>query len=214
MPIPRLTYCPSESSAAARAAISSWLQPVLTAVSLISVAFRSRSRGGLLDLLAGGLLRRQLDDPVHEDTRHVYVVGVDLAGFDDLLRLDDRESSTHRDGGVEVLRGLVEAQVAVPVGDGAADQRDVCLDGLLEHHLPAVEAAGFLWRGRDRDGAVRVVAPGQAALGDRGAHAGGCEERSDAGAAGTHPLRERALGSQLDLELTGEVLPRERKRVL
>src|SRR3546814_7938389 len=78
MPIPRLTYCPSESSAAARAAISSWLQPVLTAVSLISVAFRSRSRGGLLDLLAGGLLRRQLDDPVHEDTRHVYVVGVDL----------------------------------------------------------------------------------------------------------------------------------------
>ena len=56
---------------------------------------------------------------------------------------------------------------------------------------------------------VGVVPPRQAALGDLGADAGRGEERRDARAAGPHPLGQRALRGQLDLELAGEVLPRE-----
>ena len=43
--------------------------------------------------------------------------------------------------------------------------------------------------------------PGQPALGDLGADAGRGEERRDARAAGPHPLGQRALRGQLDLEL-------------
>ena len=54
-----------------------------------------------------------------------------------------------------------------------------------------------------------VVPPRQTALGDLGAAAGRGEERRDPGAARAHPLGQRALRGQLDLELAGEVLPGE-----
>ena len=83
----------------------------------------------------------------------------------------------------------------------------------LEHELLVAlggrEDPDLLGGRGDRDVAVGVVLPGQAALGDLGADAGGGEEGRDARAAGPHPLGQRALRGQLDLELAGEVLPRE-----
>ena len=73
----------------------------------------------------------------------------------------------------------------------------------------ATEGADFLRRRGQRDGAVGVVAPGQATLGDQGADAGGGEEGADAAAAGAQPLRQRALRGELHRQLTGEVLPGE-----
>ena len=54
-----------------------------------------------------------------------------------------------------------------------------------------------------------VVPPRQAALGDLGADPGRGEERRDPGAARAHPLGQRALRRQLDLELAGQVLAGE-----
>ena len=44
------------------------------------------------------------------------------------------------------------------------------------------------------------------AVGHRCASAGRCVERRDAGAGSPHPLGKRALGYQLDLKFSGEVL--------
>ena len=95
----------------------------------------------------------------------------------------------------------------------APDQAEVGADRLLEHVRPRLavdlEVLGLLGRGGERDVAVRVVAPRQAALGDLGADAGDREERRDADAAGAQPLGERALRGQLDLELAVQVLALE-----
>ena len=71
------------------------------------------------------------------------------------------------------------------------------------------EVPGLLRRRGHDHVAVGVVPPRQPALGDLGAAAGRGEERRDPRAARAHPLGQRALRGQLDLELAGEVLPRE-----
>src|SRR6201993_1221903 len=87
-PIPRLTYCPSCSSAATRAANSSRLQLILrrSSSSLRSASSSARSwpHGLLLDLLhrVG-----DMNHPVHVDPRGVHVGGVDFTWFDQVLNL-------------------------------------------------------------------------------------------------------------------------------
>src|SRR5688572_2339308 len=119
MPMPRLTYWPSVSSAATRAA--SWSR-----VSGISGAFLSglvAGRGGdggagagaggeLLDLLVVG---GGAHHPVDEDAGQVHLLGGDLPGLDQGLDLGDGDPGGHAGQRVEVGRGLVEDQVAVPV---------------------------------------------------------------------------------------------------
>ena len=41
--------------------------------------------GATLDALVGGLLGRERDDALDEDTGHVHILRVDLAGLDELL---------------------------------------------------------------------------------------------------------------------------------
>src|SRR5690606_20423443 len=91
---------------------------------------------------------------------------VQLAGFDDLFHFHHGDASGHGGQRVEVLRGVAVDHVAVVVGLPALDDGEVALDGAFEDVVTAVELAHFL------------------ALGDRGAVAGGGEERGNAGAAG------------------------------
>jgi hypothetical protein len=54
-----------------------------------------------------------------------------------------------------------------------------------------------------------VVAPGQAAVGERGSDAGEGVEGGNAAASGAEFLREGALRDEFDLQLAGEVLAGE-----
>src|SRR5262249_1741997 len=119
--MPRLTYWPSCSSAAHRAA--SWNR-----VSAMS-GLLPRAHGALLHLLALGA---DLDDPLHEHARGVYVLGVDLARLDELFDLGDRDPAGHRAQRVEVARGLVVDEVAVPITHRGPHQREVAHDAELE----------------------------------------------------------------------------------
>src|SRR5688572_26815952 len=114
-PMPRLTYSPSRSSSAARAAIWSRVQAM-------SARLLADAGGALLDVLAGGLVRGEGDDALHENAGQVHVVGVDLADLDHAFRLDDGEPAGHRGGRVEVAGGGVEDAVARPVRDGGAHE--------------------------------------------------------------------------------------------
>src|SRR5690606_21331209 len=105
--MPRLTYEPSLSSLAARAAICSRVQAMSGSL--------ARADGPLLDPLLCRLLGCQCDDPVDEDTGEVHLVGVQLAGLDELLDLRDGDPAAHRGERVEVARGLAEDEIAVPV---------------------------------------------------------------------------------------------------
>src|SRR5690349_10863949 len=100
--MPRLTYDPSLSSLAARAAISSRLhamsasQSVRRGVVGRSSVRRPGARGDLLDLLVRGLLRRELHDPLDVDARRVDLGRVELAGLHEVLDLRDGDPAAHR----------------------------------------------------------------------------------------------------------------------
>src|SRR6266496_861881 len=225
-PMPRLTYCPSHSSWATRAA--SWLRvrvmpappgsPALVPraaqpSSLPARAAGSRARSWLapdraaLDPLAA--LADRADHPLHEDARGVHVLRRDLAGLDQPLHLGDGDPTGRRAQRVEVARARVVPEVAVPVPDRRADQAEVADDAGLQDVLPAVEHPGLLFRRADRDAAGPVVPPRQPAVGHLGAHAGRRVERRNASAAGPQPLGQCPLWTQLDLELAGQELPLE-----
>src|SRR5439155_11557862 len=81
-----------------------------------------------------------------------------------------------------------EHQVAPAVALPCLHDREVTADRVLEYAAPAVDLAGLL------------------AVGDLRAVAGRRVERLDPGAAGAQPLGERALRTQLDLELARQEL--------
>src|SRR4029079_4164507 len=104
-PMPRFTYEPSVSSAAARAAIS-------LRVSAMSFAFRGRYGPAFDALLDVGA---DLDDAVDVDARQMDAVRIEFARLDELVDLRDADAAGHRGERVEVARRLVEDQVPVPV---------------------------------------------------------------------------------------------------
>src|SRR5215217_97545 len=128
--MPRLTYWPSSSSCAARAA--SWVR-----VRAMSVP--PRAGRPAFDALA--FQANRPDHALDEDARRVDLLGQDLAGLDQLLHLGDRDAPGHRAERVEVARGLAEEEVAVPVADRGAHQREVGDDPLLQHVVALAERA-------------------------------------------------------------------------
>jgi hypothetical protein len=148
-------------------------------------------------------------DPLHVDAGRVHAVRVDLARLDEVLDLRDRYSTGYRAVGVEVPCAAPVHEVAVPVALPGVHEREVGDDRLLQHVGAAAELAGVLPRRHQGDGAVGVVPPREATIGDQRADPGRGEERRDPGAAGTQPLGQRALRGQLQLELAGQVLAGE-----
>ena len=104
--------------------------------------------GALLDALVGGLLPGEGEHPVDEDAGRVDLVGVELAGLDELLDLGDRDAPGHGGERVEVAAGLVEDQVAVPVALPGPHEGEVADDGLLEHVVDGHRSGAPPWRAR------------------------------------------------------------------
>src|SRR6201997_2834299 len=198
-PMPRLTYWPSCSSAATRAASSSRLQVIVAAPS-------SSPDGLFFDLLhrVG-----YVDHPVHVDPRGVHVGRVDFARFSQVLNLSDGDPARHGTVRIEVGGRRVVDEVAVPVAFERVHQREVSSDSSLQYVSDTVEFAGFLWRRGHRHATVRVVAPRQTPIGNLCPYPRGGVEGGDPGSAGTQPLGQRALRSQFQLKLAGHVLPGE-----
>src|ERR1700761_8077173 len=148
-PIPRLTYCPSWSSAATRAANSSRLQLIVAAPS-------SWPHGLLLDLLhrVG-----DMDHPVHVDPRGVHVGRVDFTWIDQLFNLSDSDPARHGAVWIEVGGGRVIDEVAVPVTFESVHQCEVSADGSFQYVSDTVEFASFLRRRGNGHSTVCVVAP-------------------------------------------------------
>src|SRR3954453_22091038 len=206
--MPRFTYEPSSSSAAARAAICSRVSGIsglqLLALRLVGLA---RLDGALLDPLLDVLANG--NDTLDVDTGQVDLVRVQLTRLDQLLHLRDRDPAGHRGERVEVPRAAVEDQVAVDVALERVHQAEVGDDRLLQHVRRAVDLPRLLRLRGLRDRAVGVVLLRQPALGDLGADPGRRVERGDPAAAGPQLLGQRALRRQLDLQLTGQELPGE-----
>src|SRR5262249_1011800 len=137
------------------------------------------------------LLARRDDEPVHVDPGRVDRVRVEVARLDELLDLRDADPPARRGHRVEVPRRAVVDDVPEPRALPAGDEREVADDALLEHAFAAAEDACLL------------------ALGDERARAGRRVERGDPGAAGAHPLGERALRHEVDLELAAQELALE-----
>src|SRR5512140_3399683 len=137
------------------------------------------------------LLARRHDDALDEDARRVDLVGVDLADLDELLDLRDRDlprGGRHR---VEVSRRLPVDEVSEPVGLPRGDEGEVGDDPALEDELAPLERLRLL------------------PLGDHGPDPGRRVEARDARPSGPHPLRQRPLRAELELELSREELALE-----
>ena len=213
--MPRLTYEPSVSSEAARAAISSRVQAMsATHVLLLVRRSSARSHGALLDPLVRGLLRASARPRAARRRPGVWtslgssspgstssstsaiVTRPHIAASGLKLRAESRKTRLP-------CRSPFQARTS-PKSATIACSRTNSLSPSAVANVP-----GLLRRRGDHHVAVGVVLPRQPALGHLGADAGRGEERRDARAAGPHPLGQRALRGQLDLELAGEVLPGE-----
>src|SRR5271167_2154806 len=111
-------------------------------------------------------------------------VRVDLARFDEVLDFGDGDPATHRCQRIEVSSCAAKHQVAVAVSLPGPDETEISDDRLFEDELPITitsreDSRVFGWGGL-RHGAVAVVFPRQASLGDLGADAGRGEERGNA----------------------------------
>ena len=123
------------------------------------------------------------DEALDVDSGGGDVVGVELAGLDDLFDFGDGDFAGGGHHGVEVAGGLAVDEVAGGVGLPGADEGEVGLEPALHEVGAAVEFAGLL------------------TLGDEGANAGGGEEGGDAGSAGADALGEGSLGDEGEVEL-------------
>src|SRR5918995_4338371 len=104
--MPRFTYEPSSSSAAARAAICSRVSGIsglhLLALGLVGLAGLHRTLlDPLLDVLANG------NDALDVDAGQVDLVRIQLTRLDQLLDLRDGDPAGHRGQRVEVPRAPV-----------------------------------------------------------------------------------------------------------
>src|SRR5271156_6835757 len=147
--MPRLTYCPSCSSAATRAANSSRLQliwrhsssslrpPQAGGTPTASSPARSWPHGLLLDLFhrVG-----DMDHPVHVDPRGVHVGGVDFTWFEQVLNLGDGDPARHGAVLIEGGRRRVIDEVAVPVAFERIHQCEVSADGPFQYVSDTVES--------------------------------------------------------------------------
>lgn len=155
----------------------------------MSPAIRRARASRLMPLVTviGGSCRGEgpgdLDDAVHVDAGGDDGFRVEGAGGHDLVDLDDRDACGGQHHGAEVARGLAVDEVAELVGAVRGDECEVAGDGVLEDVAAAVEGARLL------------------ALGQRGAVAGGGEERGDAGAPRAESLGQVALRDELELEV-------------
>src|ERR1700730_3904549 len=138
----------------------------------------------LLDAL---LEIRAVHDALDEDAGRVDLVGVDLAGLDEILDLGDGDARRGRQARVEVARRLAVDEVALGIALPGMHDGEIGEDAALHDVALAVERALLL------------------ALGDVGADAGLGEEGGNAGAAGADALGEGALRVELDLELAAEI---------
>src|SRR6185312_10840072 len=143
-----------------------------------------------LDTLLGGA---DLDNALDEDAGRMDVVGIELAGGNEMLDLGDgdfRGGGHHR---IEVPRRLAVDQIAGGVALPGMNDREVGEQAALHQIFLAVELAHFL------------------AFGNQRADAGLGEEGGNAGPSRTDALGERALRIELEFqfarqELLGEQL--------
>jgi hypothetical protein len=103
-----------------------------------------------------------------------------------VLRLGDDRVGGERHDRVKVVRGQRILEVADVVGLPCGDQREVAPERGLEQVAPAADLDDGL------------------ALLDQRAQAGGGEDASEADAGGADALDQRALGHELDGDLTGD----------
>src|SRR5690625_4592713 len=114
--MPRLTYCPSRSSAAVRAASSSRVRAISTVLLPCRRYLPVWSLAHRLPLDSFDRVGA-VHHPMHMDSRSMHLRGVDVAGFDQVLDLGDGDPPGRRALRVEVGRGLPVDQVAVPIAE-------------------------------------------------------------------------------------------------
>src|SRR5215467_2692029 len=87
---------------------------------------------------------------LHEDSRCHDVIGIDVAGFDELLDFGDRRACRGGHHRVEITRRAPVDQVTQAVALPRFDEREVGPERLLEHVALAVDDPGFFALGHDR----------------------------------------------------------------
>src|SRR3954451_4011882 len=107
----------------------------------------------------------------------------------DVLGLGQDDTGGHGHQGIEVPRRQRISQVADVVGLLGVEESEVGLERLLEKERAPIDLEDLL------------------ALLDQRARSGRGQHAAQAVSAGTDTLRQRALGHQLDLDLTGQHLP-------
>ena len=152
---------------------------------------RGSGRAGPCCALFDPLFVFALDQAMHIDAGQVDGVGVKRACRHDLFDFHDADLPAHGRRRVEVARGLAEHGIAGRVRLPRFDDGEIGKDAPLKDVILPVEILHLF------------------ALGDHGADARLGVETGNASTACAHALGQRALGVELQLQLTAEVLAHE-----
>src|SRR5690606_26375340 len=93
------------------------------------------AHGALLDAL---FVARALDDPLHEDARRMDVIGIELAGLDELLHFRNRDLARGRHHRIEIACCLAIDQVAFGVALPRLHDGEIRSESRLENVRLAV----------------------------------------------------------------------------
>src|SRR4051812_18890633 len=144
--------------------------------------------GPFLDQL---LVRRPLEEALHEDAGRVDAVRLDRARIHELLDFRDGVTSRRGHHGVEVARGLSIDETPCAIALPRLDECEVRVQWRFENISSAVDDAALL------------------AFRDQRARASWRKEPADACAGRAHALRERALRNELHFDFLLQELPLE-----
>lgn len=146
-----------------------------------------------------------LDDTLDVDTGQVDGSGINLAGLDDVLSLNDGHLGVTAHGAVEVVGCVAEQAVTKSVGLPCLDESVVSLDCLLHDVALAIKHLGVAGLAVLCDCAVGVVSQGHLTELHHGTKGGRCVECGDTRTTGTAALSESSLGAELQVDLTSDI---------
>ncbi len=141
------------------------------------------SRGAFFDTLR---IILALEDGVHEDAGSMNLVGIELAGFDEMFDFGDYKIGGGGHHGIKVARSFSIDEIAPAVALPGFDESEVPTQGAFQNEMAAIEFAGFL------------------IFGDRRAKPGRRVEGRNSGATGAQAFGKGALRIEFDLQFAAQ----------
>ncbi len=85
-----------------------------------------------------------MNDSIDENTRKMYIIGINFPYFDDLFSFNNCNSTSHCNFRVEVARGTSEHEITGAIRDFRLNERNISVQRSFHYESLTIEFAKFL----------------------------------------------------------------------